>query len=214
MPYTNLTTAAEQVSSTIESWISKEMDKGLLGDVETFISTNMNDEEIITPSIWISYFKWEPYKSAPLSDRMRFIVPVEFDCMVYEEELKKGETDAMNLLSRTVASILKHFRKRQELFNFINVELDSIMPNGQIEIVNKREIVPVAGCVLNFIVEISWLECSALQDKKNVRINLKDVEGVIGETVTLEADVTDEQDNKVDKGTMIFEKDETKDTEG
>lgn len=166
--YSTLSTIIQEVPHVIESWLQKEIidDEGLLCDVETFITTLENEMNLETPGIWITQQEWKSYDKKPLAKLQRLKVPVEIACIEYDEDLKQGELRAMNLVGRVVASLLKHYRRKQDLFNFISMNLVELYPNGTINVQSKQEIVSVAGILIEFVVDVNWLLC--LNKDKNI----------------------------------------------
>lgn len=168
MRYSDLTTVIKEVPSTIESWIEKELtEDGLLGDVESFITTLENEINLETPTLWMTQHEWKSYDNKPLANLQRLKIPIEFACIDYDADLKVGELSAMNLVGRVIASILKHYRRRQELFNFVKMDLAEIYPNGTINVTSKQEVVCVAGVLVEFVVDVDWFKCSRLDADGN-----------------------------------------------
>lgn len=167
---TSILTAISQIPLTIEEWIQKEIDNGILNDVETFITSYQNEMELETPTIWLNQHEWAGYKDEALTNKYKVIVPIEFACIEYDNDLKEGEIKAMNLTGRLIASILKHFRrykKKNEFFQMIKINFKTLYPNGTLGIENKQEIVSVAGVLLEFIILIDWMQCLSINEDTN-----------------------------------------------
>lgn len=157
--YSNIETIITVIPDTIEQWIQKEIDEGILQDVETFITSYENDVELDTPSIWMIQHEWESYEEKPLAQKYTLKLPVEIACIEYDDNLKEGEYKTLNMVGRVIAGILKHYRRKQKLFTFRKIELREIYPNGSLKINNKHAVVAVSGVILDFIVDIDWMKC-------------------------------------------------------
>ena len=83
---TSILTAISQIPLTIEEWIQKEIDNGILDDVETFITSYQNEMELETPTIWLNQHEWSGYKDEALANKYKVIVPIEFACIEYDKE--------------------------------------------------------------------------------------------------------------------------------
>ncbi|MGI6565615.1 hypothetical protein [Methanosphaera sp.] len=185
--YSTLSTVISQIPSTIEGWIQKEIDEGILDDVETFITSYENEMELDTPAIWITQHEWTPVEEKPLADHYRIRIPFEFACIEYDEDLKQSELLAMNLVSRVIASILKHFRrypKEHEFFKMIKINFRELYPNGTIAVESKQEMVSIAGVLLEFIIDVDWMKCLVTEDNDKKVIDLDKFDGKLSEVIS------------------------------
>ena len=163
MPYTtNITTALEEVYNNIKTWIEEETtENNILSDINSFIKPQITDEIIETPYIWLEKGDITPFKESPISQRNQIILPVRFIC-AYEpdgDDFEAAEEYSLNIACRIIAVVMKHYRRRGQLSQILRVELEQIQPNGNVQIINKQDIVPAVRVGLKFYLEIDWLKC-------------------------------------------------------
>lgn len=159
---TNITTALEEVYSNIKEWIEYEtQEEKILSDINSFIKPQITDEIIETPYIWLEKGDIEPYKEVPLSQKNQIILPVRFIC-AYEpdhDDFESAEEYSLNIACRIIAVVQKHYKKRGQISKILKVELEQIQPNGNVQIINKQDIVPAVRVGLKFLVEVDWMKC-------------------------------------------------------
>lgn len=168
---TQITTVLEEVYNTVEEWILKEIDDGLLNDVEDFITTLQNERPLKTPSIWLQKHNWKPKEYNSINRNYSTMVvqfPMEFDCIEYSNDLEEGERRANNLVGRVIDSILKHYDRRtiKDLFKFVGFRIEEGYPNGNITANGKQEVIPVAGVLVIFEVQVLWNNCIISEDEE------------------------------------------------
>lgn len=164
----NIVESFEQVNGSVKAYILAEMEPGgLLEDVETFIKSRKDEGTIETPCVWLYKHPTVSYDKSKgkLSNQNKVVTPFEFVCIDYEDDLEDAEELIENLVGRVGASIQKNFNKIR--FNdksparlFVNVEFNSINPEGEVEIRGKAERVPAASIILDFVYYIDWLKCN------------------------------------------------------
>lgn len=206
----------EQVTSTIENYLLKEMqdDNGLLSDVKTLIGSFQTQKKLSTPMIWIHQHPTQEYtgQSGGISNKKYLSVEFEFICVDYDRNVEKANVKSTNLAERVLSSILLHYHRRpNSLFQFVHCNFKGFYPSGEVSINNKQDGVPACSVLLEFVYYTDWLLCETMNTRKqNVHIRLDDVEGSIGDDVTLKAYITDMFGEKVDEGDVEFEKDDGK----
>lgn len=168
---TNITTALEEVYSNIKDWIDYETQEDkILSDINSFIKPQITDEIIETPYIWLEKGDIQPYKEVPLSQKNQIILPVRFIC-AYEpdhDDFEAAEEYSLNIACRIIAVVQKHYKKRGQISKILKVELEQIQPNGNVQIINKQDIVPAVRVGLKFLVEIDWMKCIQEEEITNI----------------------------------------------
>lgn len=168
---TNITTALEEVYSNIKEWVDYETQEDkILSDINSFIKPQITDEIIETPYIWLEKGDILPYKEVPLSQKNQIILPVRFIC-AYEpdhDDFEAAEEYSLNIACRIIAVVQKHYKKRGQISKILKVELEQIQPNGNVQIINKQDIVPAVRVGLKFLVEIDWMKCIQEEEITNI----------------------------------------------
>lgn len=174
---TNITTVLEEVYQTIESWIEHETEEeGILEDINSFIKPQLTDEIIEPPYIWFEKGDIEPYKESLLANNTMIRLPVRFICAYEpdEDDFYNAERYALNIASRIIAVVQKHHKRRSTLSHILKAELEMIQPNGNVQIINKQDIVPAVRVGFNFIIKCQWMECiieDEIQEIENIGDN-------------------------------------------
>lgn len=168
---TNITTVLEEVYENIKMWVDYETEDGkILSDINSFIKPQITDEIIETPYIWLEKGDITPYKEVPLSQKNQIWLPVRFIC-AYEpdhDDFESAEEYSLNIACRIIAVVQKHYKKKGRISNILKVELEQIQPNGNVQIINKQDIVPAVRVGIKFLVQVDWMKCIIQDEITNI----------------------------------------------
>ena len=160
----NILTGFEKINAIINQCITREIEDGVLSDVETFINTYYNEGQVDEPVIWITQHPTTVEKNADISKTLLLKTPFEFDCGVYEKEIEDANTSSQNLCNRVILSILKNWQtiQMEEIPNqrmIRNITLETYSPMGYVPVTGKSDKVPITGVILNVYHVINWQQC-------------------------------------------------------
>ena len=160
----NILTGFEKINAIINQCITREIEDGVLSDVETFINTYYNEGQVDEPVIWITQHPTTVEKNADISKTLLLKTPFEFDCGVYEKEIEDANTSSQNLCNRVILSILKNWQtiQSEEIPNqrmIRNITLETYSPMGYVPVTGKTDKVPITGVILNVYHVINWQQC-------------------------------------------------------
>lgn len=160
----NILTGFEKINTIINQCITREIEDGILSDVETFINTYYNEGQVDEPVIWITQHPTTVEKNADISKTLLLKTPFEFDCGVYEKEIEDANTSSQNLCNRVILSILKNWQtiQSEEIPNqrmIRNITLETYSPMGYVPVTGKTDKVPITGVILNVYHVINWQQC-------------------------------------------------------
>jgi len=160
----NIMNGLEAVNQIMKGCIEKEMlPGGLLEDVETFIPIYHNESGVDEPCIWMTQHPTRADRQADLSQTMDLVIPFEFDCVVYANDLEESELAGQNLATRVILAITRNYLLVQsDLIHkriIKRIELETYYPVGQVQIQGKSDRVPATGVILNVIHTINWKMC-------------------------------------------------------
>ncbi len=160
-----IVTGMEKVYTIITQCLEVEnVEDGLLEDVETIINSYYNEAHLEEPIIWVTQHPMTANRQADLSQTMNLVIPFEFDCGVYEEDLEESNLASQNLANRVIMSILNnwHTIQSQEIPNhrvITNITLQTYSPVGYVNVTNKSDKVAVTGVILNVHITLNWKQC-------------------------------------------------------
>ena len=161
----SIITGFEKINEIINCCITTEMtDDGLLSDVETLVNTYYDEGNVEEPVVWLTQHPTTVERNADISKTLLLKTPFEFDCGVYDTDIEDANTQSQNLCNRVILSILKNWQTIQQTKlpgkrMIRNIELESYMPIGYVNVVGKSDKVPVTGVILNVYHQINWLLC-------------------------------------------------------
>ena len=148
----------------IEQFIKTELEpEGLLSDVKLLINTQLIDDTLETPLIWIDKGTIEPGQQLGDYGRGQSLqLPISFICVGEEQEdIAIAEQQSYSIALRVVTSILQNYTQIRPYteydLEFTNVTLNSIEPAGTFEIINKRIILPATRVNFTFEIYNDWM---------------------------------------------------------
>ena len=161
----NIKTGFEKLDQIMNCCITMEMaTDGLLEDVESFINTYYEEDQVDEPVIWMTQHPTTANRQADISQTMELVTPFEFDCGVYDVEIEDANRLSQNLANRVILSILKNWQTVQaEVLPgkrmIKNITLNRYSPLGYVDVKGKSDKVPVTGVVLDIHHIVNWSMC-------------------------------------------------------
>jgi hypothetical protein len=149
--------------------VEREGEDALLDDVQQIIPTIKTDIPLDPPMVWIQEHPTisEPGKDANLSKTQYMMTPFEFICIELDDDPIVASSKARNLATRVGASIFKNFNRVKSdpddpdrMFQF--VRFGTFLPDGTVEIEEKRDGIPATSIIFEFVYPIQWVYCKRL----------------------------------------------------
>lgn len=137
---------------------------GLLSDVETIVNSYYNEKHLEEPVVWVTQHPARTGRQADISQTLDLVVPFEFDCGVYLNDLDEANLYSQNLTNRVIMSILNNWQRvqsevlpGQRLIR--NVSLETYSPVGYVNVNGKSDKLMITGVVLDFNIVLNWRMC-------------------------------------------------------
>lgn len=151
------------------AYLTAEQEKdGLLEDVETIKTTMKSDIPTDLPAVWVHEHPTVAddtrKNSTNLSHTQFLMTPFEFICIEYDDDSDCAADKAKNLATRVGASILENYNLVKadpedpaRLFSVIR--FNTLIPDGEVTIASKKDIIPATSIIFDFVYPIQWLYC-------------------------------------------------------
>lgn len=158
----NIDERIENILEIVNDCLEHErQENGFLENVKDIIKVYNNEFGVETPGIWIVQHPITADGDENLSQELTLKFPIEFVCIEYDPDPETAEKLARKLAGKVAITIKKNYRRIQyEKFEdriIHNVKFHSLLPVGDgINVENKREKVPVAGLILEFLFDVDW----------------------------------------------------------
>ena len=115
---TNIVIGMETLQTILAGCIEAEMtEDGLLSDVQTFKRIYLEEEHIDEPFIWMYQHETRPNRQADISRTMELTTPFQFNCAVYEPEMRRAPG---RKTGRPVCCILLFLYTSAALLNWVS----------------------------------------------------------------------------------------------
>ena len=157
----NIIEGLTAVSQIVKRCIRDEMcEGGLLEEVNTFIPSYRNDDEIDEPAIWL----YEDVTTVvdgdgALSKQVHLQTPFEFICLVYDEDdLENSEIKGKILAGKVAASIGKNFRRIDDNGNQLSSKprIEGFYPMGAVDINEQSDQIVCTSVRIIFEYYVNW----------------------------------------------------------
>lgn len=149
---------------------AEQEEEGLLEDVKTIKTTTKSDTPTDLPAVWVhehpTIAEDGRKGSTNLSHTQFLMTPFEFICIEYDDMVDCAADKAKNLATRVGASILNNYNIVKDDSDtsipprlFTMVRFNTLIPDGEVTIAAKKDIIPAASIIFDFVYPIRWLQC-------------------------------------------------------